>query len=212
MVEEPVYSNESTVYAAGTRVNIGDGTRVNLGDGGGYERPRRNQRRDAADTTASSGLADNVETLVTDQPKRGRRKSIADSAANGQAAEMIVGLVETLAVMRYGTDAAMAQTERKMMSNGLKDSLVNLPPGLTKQVASMSAPLMAAMGLLFYAQRLSLLEARRQANIAERNRSVQVDAVHAAERIVNSNANGFHPSPDANGQPPAKDTIQDIMG
>jgi hypothetical protein len=133
---------------------------------------------------------------------------------------MLVGVCESVAVMRYGsngrnpadgTDGRLTPVERNMLVNGLTGSMVSLPQEVTQQIASLSAPCMAALGLLFYMARLSNLERARRANAAETDRA---NAVTAAESILNTeNGNPFQGS---NGRPdfvpPSKDTLMDQFG
>lgn len=108
------------------------------------------------------------------------RQKASKEAAKG-AADMLVGVVQTLGIMRYGVDGKMTAQEHTMMSEGLTGSLVSLPLEVTQQVCALSAPVMAGFGFLIYATRLSTIEARRR---QDREHVQAANAVYQAEQIV----------------------------
>lgn len=103
---------------------------------------------------------------------------------------MIVGVVETVGRMRYGNDGAMLPDERKMMQTGLAGTLARLPASVTRQVADLSAPMMAAFGLMMYVSRLSVIEAKRRAERAEDRAVEEAENLMAAQQAVTPDANG----------------------
>lgn len=182
-----------TVNASGTRFDIGtiggSGTRrkraPRSGDGGDYpttETPQGEQN--------ASGLSEASGTAVT---SRRRKASDVDAAT---AADTLVGAIESLGVLRYGDAAKLELQERRLFTRGFNGSMQQLPSRVTKQIATISSPLMVAMGFLFYTSRLSALETKRRANINESTRSAQADAVLQAQEHIRTNAatNGHVPT------------------
>lgn len=172
--------DESPRVRRGTRVSIGPADPPRSRDSAG---PSDATTEGAAEGQNQSGGSVQFPTVTP--PRRGRLRSdggkkVAPREAQG-AADMVCGVVETLGRLRYGPPAAMSADERTMISTGLKDSMASLPADVVKQVADISAPVMAATGLLLYFYRLAQLETRKRANSAEDARAA---AVKSAERIM----------------------------
>jgi len=161
-------------------------------------------------TTNSGGIEDQAPSRNPVPPNvtRTRSRKKTDKKAASAASDMVLGIVESLAINRYGLPAKMAPPERNMMNNGLTELFVNLPIETTERVASMSAPFMGVIGLMFYLQRIAHLERQRR-DVARENAAVHAaEAVRQAENIVQGNPNG---TVESVGNMPSKDELFNLF-
>lgn len=126
-------------------------------------------------------------TRVSVTPTRRRKQAAPDKAAIAASADFVTGAIQQIGVMRYGADIGrMSEPEQKMVRGGIEGTLSNLPGDVSKQISSWSAPVMLIMGLMMYGTRCAAHEPQRRANLAERQRASQTDAILEAQRIANT--------------------------
>jgi hypothetical protein len=160
------------------------GTRFNIGGIGADANGSRS--RGSATASETSGGANESRSSGDSAPPADvafprRRRTKADSESAKQAADMLIGMAQSVAVMRYGEDGKMLAREYTMTREGLNNSLSRLPQSTTRRIADMSAPFMLVFGVALWGSRLSELERRRRANHDETRRAEEAAAVFAAE-------------------------------
>lgn len=168
------------------------GARFVIADGGDSVGNRGPGSADSSEQTAAfeGGMGE----VVPLKGRRGRRPKADVTAARG-AADMAIGIVETLAYSRYRTpEARMNPTERKMALDGVADSMKVLPQDVVNQISALSAPVMAIMGFGLYFVRLGEMEQRLRAERRDQRISESVDTILASqpnEPSGQDSANGY---------------------
>jgi hypothetical protein len=194
-MEEP--TNEPRRRRGGTRFVIGTGGIGGSGDpGSGSPAPPESASENESATWSNS------EAPVS----RVTRRKKTDIAAAKGAADLIIGTMETLAYARYRThESRMTKDEREMTLTGLSKSVEVLPADVVKQVSSLSAPVMACMGLALYFLRLGEMEQRLRAN-----RKDQTTSQRAEEYLASYPADPQTVTENGTYVPP-KSMVQDLM-
>lgn len=158
----------------GTRFNIGSGPRDSRGStatssGDANQSQNNGESGEAVRSGVSRGRA-----------KSSKRTSLAEAKG---AADMITGCIESLGVMRYGVEhGRMIPQERSAIGNGLTSSLQSLPASVSAEVARLSGPVMAAVGLILYAGRMANNERVLKAAKSE------AGAIYQAEQVMRNHA------------------------
>lgn len=161
--------------------------------------------------TDASGTEDQTQTSPPVPPRvtRSKQRKKADLKAAAASSDMVLGVAESLLINRYGIEAKILPPERKMMDNGLTALFTNLPVETVERVASMSAPFMGVIGLMFYLQRIAALERRRRDTVREAVAVNAAEAVRQAENIVNPQ--GTNGTVESVSNTPSKDELFDLF-